>query len=323
MKIMYLFDRGISVIKFMEISVLLLPSMMYSVLPLCSVYACLQAYYRMRSEREILVMHIFGVDNFLLQRPLIYFGLMVSSISILLAMYIVPISYHTFKNEIHSFMNTNASRWIIPGVFNNLTKKVILYTKYRDNDHSLHNVIVIDYREPGLPLVLIAKKGIVYFENNTIKCSFIDGESQRMNSNHTLDIMKFASLNIDVDDKNDNSIRDWRGLQEIPTLELIHPKDVSIARGIKMKAELHNRIVWSLCNIAFSYFAVSMFLYAKHNKKGYFFALLKSFGIVCIFLNLHFVFCSMASKNSAYILLMYSNLMICLLGGMMLNRSYD
>src|ERR1700722_11536232 len=93
----FIVNRGISFVSFLELTLLLIPSLMLFVIPFAFLCAALYVYYRLMMDSELLVLSGAGLSRFQIALPAIRIALIGTLFSYCISLYILPVSYHEFK----------------------------------------------------------------------------------------------------------------------------------------------------------------------------------------------------------------------------------
>lgn len=339
LKFLHFFEQGISLVLFSQLILLTLPAILNSIIPFSILYAGLYVYMNMRTSRELMILEGAGVPRTGILHPLLLIGTILCACNFTISSFLLPWTHHQLRSDVQSISNDYIMGWIKPGVFNNISKNVVVYAGSKGVNQELNDITIFDYRHREHPMIITAQVGLMKIENGVFRFSLHNGESHHTNNNNTIDVVDFGSLDIIIDDHNANSgITKKKDIQSMSIFELFSTEklisgdwsrydidrnnNASIEKTSKrMLAEGNHRIVWSLFNIGLPYIAVSILLSGKFNKHGYIKQAVVGFIAAIIVINLHFVLFSHAAQNNAYILLMYLNFVLCLGIGLYYTRN--
>ncbi len=77
LKLLYLFDKGIKVMDFFSLIVLVLPTLLFILLPVIMVITVIYIYNNLKVERQLIILQASGVNNVQLALPALYVALIV------------------------------------------------------------------------------------------------------------------------------------------------------------------------------------------------------------------------------------------------------
>jgi lipopolysaccharide export system permease protein len=263
----FIVNKGISIANFLELTLLLVPSLMLFVLPFALLCAVLFIYYRLLMDSELLVLSSAGLSRFQLARPAINVALSVTLISYGISLYLLPVSYHEFK-EMQVFLRDNyASLLLQEEVFNSPVDGLTVYIRERAADGVLHGILVHDSRDEAKPPVtMMAEEGrliqsaqgpsfILYHGNRQ---EVQEGRLSFLNfDQYTLDLSFYASAGKDRPKQP----------EEMFLSELLFPA-ASGDEAARLIAEGHNRLTWPLYPLALTLLAVAVLLTGEFNRRG-------------------------------------------------------
>src|SRR5262249_30493965 len=123
----FIVSRGISFGSFLTLTLMLVPSLLLFVLPFALLCAVLFVYYRLMMDSELLVLSSAGLGRFQLAVPAMNIALITTLISYGLSLYLLPVTYHEFK-ETQAFLRDNyASLLLQEEVFNSPVEGLTVY----------------------------------------------------------------------------------------------------------------------------------------------------------------------------------------------------
>ncbi len=268
----YIVNRGLEITTFLYFSSLLLPSLMWIVVPISLFISILLVYNKLTLESELVALENAGITRFGLMKPALIFTVIVTIFTYIISLYLLPTSYREYKDQ-QSFIRSNYAPLLLQeGVFTPLVKGVTVYIRERDNNGLLHGIMVHDNRNENESTTSMARSGRIVkgasgprfkLENGNRQSISKDGKEMSMLhfERYILDISLFIS------DKNLNYKR-WREPEERYLHELFYPTDTPDRLISKLKARGHNRITWPLYNILLMLIALTVFITGEFNRYG-------------------------------------------------------
>ncbi len=90
-------DRGLSLVVFVELTSLMLPSFFAVILPITTFIVVLFVYVRLAADRELVVMRAAGLSQGTLARPAVILALLATGLCVMLNLWLVPLSHTAFR----------------------------------------------------------------------------------------------------------------------------------------------------------------------------------------------------------------------------------
>ena len=309
----FIVNRGISFTSFLELTLLLIPSLMLFILPFALLFAVLFVYYRLMMDSELLVLSGAGLSRFQIAKPAINIAIMVSLIAYSISLYILPVSYHAFK-EMQEFMRDNyASLLLQEDVFNNPVEGLTVYIRDRDKEGILYGIIVHDSRDPKEPAVtMMAEKGQLIQSAQGPTFILYNGNRQKI-ENGKLSFLDFAKYTLDISFYTNSAGKRTKQPEEMFLDELLYPDTADELEKARLIAEGHNRISYPLFPLALTLFALAVLLSGEFNRRGQWQRI--TFIVVCsgVVLSVAIGILHLAVKNEWLISLLYINIVMIIL----------
>ncbi|MCH2038182.1 MAG: LPS export ABC transporter permease LptF, partial [Rickettsiales bacterium] len=263
-------NKGLSFIDFFYLSSLIVPSLLLIILPVSLFTTILFAYNKLIIESELIVLRGAGLNQFALAKPAIIVACMVTVLSYIISLYLLPSSYRQFKDKQAFIRDNYASLLLQEGVFNSPVNGLTIYLDKRDFNGKLTGILVHDTRDPDHPVTMMAEEGrLVKDQDGKHQFDLINGNRQEINHRDgQLSLLNFDRYTLDINQytKTTPIIR-WREPQERYMHELLNPEPGTPENLIqKLKAEAHQRITWPMYNIVLSLLALSALLCGQLNR---------------------------------------------------------
>ncbi|MGL4226949.1 MAG: LptF/LptG family permease [Rickettsia sp.] len=322
LKLLYLFDKGIKVMDFVSLIALVLPTLLFILLPVITVIAVIYIYNNLKVERQLIILQASGVNNLQLALPALYVALIVMLLAHYISSTILPLSHINLKSRLSFIKNNYISSMIEEKTFNKITKDITVFIDKKSAGNTMNGVIIFDNRNADNPSVVFADSGTLNIYDNNPIFELNKGLRQEYDVNGNLTQLTFDSLMIKL--QNDNPLASQRTqhnkeANEYYISELLDPPhDLAITKKIKLIAEAHQRIIWPLYNFVLPFLALAVFLRYPYSKKTTFMPVLFSALTVLLVTSIHFILQNFASKNLDFIFACYSNLVIALTLGLYL-----
>jgi lipopolysaccharide export system permease protein len=255
---------------FLYVTVLLLPSLLFIIIPICLYIAVVYNVNKLNSYREINILKGSGISNFSISKPILKIAIGISIFHYFLSLYLMPIINHEFKNFTKNLKESYVTFFIQEKVFNHPTKFLTFYIDKKISDTKFEGIFYQDMR--GIrPVTLVAKTGDIIKKDGQIFLSLVDGNRQELNEKDELVLLSFDTLLVQLDfNKNLGSDKNRIiQLQEKNIMELIFfDKYTSPSLKLRMISEASNRLTWPLYNIILTLLALSAFLLGEYSRAG-------------------------------------------------------
>lgn len=319
LKFLYLIDKGIRLSQFFSLIILIVPSLLFMVLPFSLLLAVIYTYNRFGEERQLIILKNSGLSNIDLAKPALFIATIVTICSYYISAILLPASYTKLKTDLNYFRRNYASSIVSEKTFNQISNSITLYVDKKSTNDSLMGVIVFDNRRSDSPSILFAKKGRFKPSGNNMAFELFNGFRQAPDSNGTLTKLQFDSLVVELTDNKIKSEEDNRDINEFYIGELLSPSNkLSIPRQQKMIAEGHQRLIWPLYNYILTFIALAVFLKMPYNKKSVFKQLFYTTVIVVGVTYLHFTIQNLTVKNFDMLFICYLNFILIIIFGSLL-----
>ncbi len=317
LRMAYLLDKGIDLSKFLKFTTLLIPSLLFMILPIITVITVIYVYNKLQDDRQIVIFRSSGLSNFDIAKPALVVATITTIIAYYLSAHLMPLSYNNLKQGLNDFKENYVSNIIDEKTFNQISKHSTIYVDRKNSNGSLEGVVLFDNKSPEKKTVLFAQRGhIRSLRESVTEFELTNGVRHSYDQSGNLTKLKFESLIVAVgSEQNEVNVRTRTSL-ELYIQEMLWP-DESIApdRQKRLIAEGHSRIIWPLFNFAFVCLALSIFLRQPYNRKSHIKQFVYTFVPILLVAYLHFSMQKIAYKDLDYIFLCYANLFLCIIFG--------
>lgn len=304
----FIVNRGISFGSFLELTLLLIPSLMLFVIPFAFLCAVLYVYYRLMMDSELLVLSGAGLSRLQIALPAMRVALFGTLFSYLISLYILPVSYHEFKN-MQSFLRDNYTSLLLQeGVFSSPVEGLTVYIREHDKNGILHGIIVHDSRDTKKPAVtMMAEEGKLLQSPQGPRFIMYNGNRQEVQDGK-LSFLNFDQYTLDIGFYTSQNDQRSRQPEEMFLNELLFPPpEVTGLDAARLIAEGHNRISWPLFPLGLSMLAVSVLLSGEFNRRGQWLRIAMVVAMSGVALAASVGFLEIAIKNQWVVALMYVN----------------
>ncbi len=264
----FIVNRGVSVLTFLKLTALIVPSLLYIVLPLSMFVAVLFIYSKLLGDSELVVLQSAGLSRFQIAKPVMLAGVAAAMVAYFISFYALPVTYRQFK-DMQVFLRDNyASMLLQEEVFNTPMEGFTVFVRERDpNTSLLKGILVHDNRNIHNPVTMMAQRGQLQQTSKGPRFLLYEGNRQEVKDGR-LSFLKFDSYSIDLSFYAKEAQERDRKPEELFLPELFAMAKEQPQRAGELLAEAHQRIVWPLYNIALAMFAAAMLLTGQFNRRG-------------------------------------------------------
>jgi lipopolysaccharide export system permease protein len=296
---------------FLNLIILMIPSLLFILLPFATTIAVIYTYNYLSEKRQIIILQNSGLTNIQLASPGLFVALIVTLLSYYISITLLPLSYSKLKTNLNFMKNNYASKIMDEKIFNEISKDITVYFDKRLANGNMQGLVLFDNQDINNQVVLFAKSGAFRIHNNNYIFKLQDGIRQVSDHNGNLTNLSFDSLIIESVSKNPTHNSYNRDINEYYIHELLTPnKELSKQRRIKLIAEGHQRLIWPLYNFILVFLTLSIFLKQPYNKKSSLRQICITTFSVIIITYLHFTLQNFAAKNLNFVFACYANIIM-------------
>jgi lipopolysaccharide export system permease protein len=317
LRLLYLIDKGIRLSQFFGLVILVIPSLLFVVLPFVSILACIYTYNRLSEERQLTILKSCGLSNIKLAIPALLIAGLVTLISYYISAQVLPLSYTKLKSNLNFIKDNYVLNIINEKAFTPISKYITIYINKKTPDGKMLGLILFDNRNNENPAIIFAEYGKLKNYNDTPIFQLYSGSRQAYDNNDNITKLYFDSLIVELTSNKTKKFEQEaysRDINEYYIQELFNPiSELSEQRKKKLLAEGHQRLIWPLYNFVLTFLAMAVFLKQPYNKKSHFKQILLTSIAVVVVTYLHFTFQNLASRDLNFILACYANLLISII----------
>lgn len=311
LKLLYLIDKGVKIGHFFNLIILVVPYLLFTVLPFATIISIIYIYSYLSEGRQLMILQNLGLSNIQLATPALLVAFLVTLFSYYISSILLPVSYTKLKEDLYFMRNNYATNIVSEKTFTQVSKGITVYFDEKMQDGRLKGLVLFDNRRTNSPKILFADTGIFTINGSQPMLRLLHGVRQEYDANDNITNLSFNSLTVKLADHNVERLTQDEGTKEINEYyihELLSPsKQLSKQRRMKLIAEGHQRIIWPMYNLALSALAISIFLYHPYNKKSNSKQIFSTAAAVSVITYLHFALQNLASKDLSFIFACYAN----------------
>jgi lipopolysaccharide export system permease protein len=292
-------NRGLSLMVFLQLTSLLIPSFIAVILPITTFVVVQFVYQRLAGDRELTVMRAAGLSPLALSRPGLALAFIALVVCGILNVWVVPWSYGAFREYQFEIRNRMAAFLLQEGVFTQVSDNLTVYIRSRDPDGTLHGILVDDARQKDSHATILSERGRIVNGPAGPRVLLINGSRQEIDrKTGRLDMLTFAQNSIDLSQGKSDEQR-FRDATEMSIRELLHPDPTQVSpRDVgKFAVEAHRRLSAPFTAMSFAMIALAAVLGGAFRRHGGVLRPVVAIGIVVGLLALGLAIQNLAARN--------------------------
>ena len=244
-----LFDRligdGQTALVFLEFTVLGLPRLVTTVLPIATFAATIYVTNRLNNESELTVMASTGSSPWRLARPVALFGLISAVMMSVLSHGLVPRAGAQLNEREAEISKNITARILSEGEFLSPVRGVTFYTREIGEDGVLRDVFVADRRDPATRMIYTAAEAYLVRNDAGTSLIMVDGLAQRLlPEGLRLSTAKFQDFSFDISSLMQADTTVAERIRNMSTMRLVRERDAlrdGVTTAGALAEEIHSR----------------------------------------------------------------------------------
>jgi lipopolysaccharide export system permease protein len=299
-------NRGLSILVFVQLTGLLIPSFVAVILPITCFVVTQFVYQRLSGDREITVMRAAGLSPFALSRPALALAAIAVACGYALTLWIVPASLTAFRQYQWEIRNRMAAFLLQEGVFTQVNDDLTVYVRSRDPDGTLRGILVDDGRDKSAHATIIAESGRLVEGPTGPRVVLVNGSRQEIDhQTGRLNVLTFGQNEIDLADNQTGSNERLRDMSEASLGELLDPHPPGGRDIDKWIAEGHKRLAMPLSAVSYTLIALFAVLSGTFRRHGGLVRPLAAIGAMVALLAAGLAVENLAARDNAMLPLMW------------------
>jgi lipopolysaccharide export system permease protein len=265
----FIVNQGVSIMIFLQLTILLIPSLLLMILPPALYCAVLFVYNKLKMDSELIVMQAAGLSKWRLGMPAIQVAAFVTLLGYFIALYLLPVSYTRFK-DMQSFLRNNyVSILLQEGVFSTPVNGLTVFIRERDRDGILHGILVHDNRAAEAPVTMMAEEAKLVETPQGPRFLLLNGNRQEMRDGK-LSFLTFDNYTMDISLYTQQiRTRPPDALELFVTQLLRHDDKLTPQENQKRFAEGQQRLIWPAYSLTLTLVALAILLSGQFNRRGH------------------------------------------------------
>lgn len=311
-------DRGLSMVVFVELTSLMLPSFFAVILPITTFIVVLFTYVRLASDRELVVMRAAGLSQWTLARPAVLLATVATGACMVLNLWLVPLSHTAFRQWQFEIRNQLVGVLLQEGVFSQVGNDLTVYARYRDPDGTLRGILVHDQRDEGAPVTILAEQGRITTSPTGPRVTLLNGVRQQVERAPAnaapgtpplrLNLLSFSENSIDLARATRGEEARTRDSRERSVAELLSPDPAEGLRDRELRryyAEAHQRLSSPFTTLSFALVGLAVALTGEFRRHGGGARIAVGIGLVVALLAFGLTGGNLAARNNAWVPLIW------------------
>jgi len=266
-------ESGASVVAFFRLSSLAMPRLIEVLTPFSMVSALLFLSHRLTQDRELVVIRATGFSPLRISRAPLLFSAFLAVMLFCVTGWISPLALGHLKSQ-RNFLKSHYSTLLFrEGLFNQVSKGLMVYVNERHGDSTLQGLILQDSRDQKMPpQTILARKGIVQSSAKGQQIIVYEGSRQSVDpKTRYVSRLSFDRYTIDIPEDSALMEKKWREPEERTLPELFHPNPESEkdqAHLSQFRAEIHKRFLNPLLAPVFALFSLCFVMVGSIPRQG-------------------------------------------------------
>ncbi len=304
-------NRGLSLVVFLRLTGLLIPSFIAVILPITTYVVIQFIYQRLAGDREVTVMRAAGLSPIALARPALALALLATMANYWLNLMVVPATLSSFREFQWEIRNKVAAFLLQEGVFTSISDKLVVYVRTRSPDGSLHGILVDDARDPAVHATILAESGQLMESTGSPRVLLLNGSRQEIDrQTGRLNMLTFTENEIDLASSTGPEGVRPADMSEVPISELLNPRRALPRDVPKWIAEAHKRLAGPLASISYAFVALVSVLTGAFQRHAGFIRPLASVLVVVLLVASGLTIDGLAARDNTLIPLVWARTLL-------------
>ena len=248
-------NQGQSIFVFIGITSLIIPLLVQIIAPIALMIAVAHVLNKLGNDSELIVMNSAGMPPWVLFRPFLAAGIVVSLLVAVISIYVSPWGLRELRHWATEVRADLVANIVQPGRFTKIEDKLTLHIRERRPNGQLVGILIDDLRNPKERATILAEQGDIVKSNRGLFLVLETGSVQRHETGQRDPaIVLFDSYGFDLSSLSNSTQNIKYSVRERYLWELYDPTltDKLFAdQPDQIRAEFHDRITAPLYPLAF------------------------------------------------------------------------
>ncbi len=260
--------KGLPVETFINLTILIIPKLLVTIIPFIGFLASLITYIRLNNDSEIISMKAAGINNLTIILPAFIFGICLGILALFLENVGSPYAYNKFKNLQYDIRNNFISTLFQEKIFSSPIRGLTIFIRERDQLGNLEGIMIHDARDNNKKISINAEQGKIVSTPKGVRFLLINGNRQEINNNQNISILYFDQYTLNIKNHNKNNTSRFKEASERKYSELIRPEEnINEIYKKEFIAESHKRIYTPLIIIIMVLIGAMATVIGKFDRK--------------------------------------------------------
>jgi lipopolysaccharide export system permease protein len=254
-------NRGQSAGIFIQLTALIVPTLLVIILPVAFFAATLYALHKLNNDSELVVMWAAGVSRIQLATPVLITALGVMLLTYACALYFMPAGQRALREKVIEIRADIGAAILQEGAFTTPVAGLTVFIRELGVGGELRGILVHDSRDALQPVTYLAENGIVVQSPDGARLIMENGNIQQSDSNaERLSMLQFESYVFNLDQFIGPPNVTEREASERYLPELLNPEMTGPGQETRRYlywAEAHDRLSSPLYCLAFALIALA------------------------------------------------------------------
>jgi lipopolysaccharide export system permease protein len=248
-------NQGQSIFVFVGITGLIIPLLVQIIAPIALMIAVAHVLNKLGNDSELIVMNAAGMPPWVLFRPFLAVGIVVSLLVAAISIYISPWGLRELRRWATEVRADLVGNIVQPGRFSKMEERLTLHIQERLPDGQLRGIFIDDQRDPKERATILAERGDIVKNERGLFLVLENGSVQRHETGQRdPTLVLFDSYGFDLSSLTSGPQRVRYSVRERYLWELYDPTrtDMEFAdQPEQIRAEFHDRLTAPLYPLAF------------------------------------------------------------------------
>lgn len=264
--------QGQTLWLFLYMTMLALPALVMVIGPIALFIACLYALNRVNADSELVIVHAAGASPWIVYKPFVALGVIVTLLTGLISLYVMPESARTLRNTIADIRADVLTYIVVEGLFSTVENGLTFHIRDRSPDGNLLGLMVHDERDPETIMTYLAEEGRIVRNGERAYLAMHRGSMHQQEGRpEEITVINFDRYVFDLSNLTVGSGKVEYRPREMRMSELLYPdpNDSYFQKFPgKFRAEIHERLSSILYPMAFVFITLATMGYPRTNRTG-------------------------------------------------------
>ncbi len=271
-------SKGQSILMFLSVTAMVLPSLVMVIAPVALFAAIVFALNKLNTDSELISMTASGMSPWQIMRPFAALTLLTACFVGMMSLWLMPWGFINLRNLLTKVRADFLANIVVEGQFTTLDRGFVFHYRERAPGHGLRGIFIQDRRDPEHINTYLAEAGYTIEENGQSFLRLEKGSIQRQQQGskdpimvvfdtYAIDLAQFSS-SVDGSPLRPRERTTWQLLFPDTTEPFVQQNPGAI------RSELHDRLVNPLFAVVFGAIAFAAVGRVRTTRQGRGFAIL-------------------------------------------------